>query len=643
MTMLACVLYLCLCGFVALRLLGRIVGMRQVGIAMRLQLFMALACIVFYSNFFLLGYLSMVPGEGVVNVGYALVMAALMASAAWVFLPVPQAAMLTGMAGGAGMLASNRTVAGTALVFAAAGVVSMFGFPQGFEVSAYHLPTAVEILRTATLQAWDGNFPHTFPANASIFWAFFLSLFPERVVSSVNLLLLFPLVVGTYTLSRLAGADRNASLLVSCGLLSVPMIAFSSVELSADIGGIAFIVLAMSFALGQGIERRAAMALAGACAGLAFGFKSVHLIGMACIGLVVLADPVSPGLEERRTWRDKILHAAIFSGTAVLACSFWLVRNYLSFDNPFYPVSLPLVGELAGWAKAADVDLTQRHALQFEWVRSPGEWLVYPWIEWHVLGQNYKHSSGLGAFFAATVPASLALVAASGFAGKGRARQVRWILLLAVVFVIGTWWLLDDHQPRYALAGIPYCMPLVAWVVSQAHVRWRPLLNGVLALSIALMLGVFLSRELALFANKILLSGQTTRSLYYEYPEAVDALPAGARILNLAGRTWHYPLAGEGLRNEVVSTPEARRMLGLPPGLGTPRAAALQSAVLRERGVSHLFVTGAVLRLDGCLDLEEQGRLDRNPHNGVLLASPRILYAVRYRTGTECRVHDAGA
>lgn len=636
MSALAGTLYLLLCAFTAMRLLGAIGATREVGPSVRIQIFTALVFILFYSNFFLLGYISLFTGRGLVTTANALVSAALIAIAVSIFLPVRHNRGVQGISGRAGALASSPVVAGTAMVFAAAGILSMFGYPQGFEVSAYHLPGAVEILRTATLQAWDGNFPHTFPANASIYTAFFFGLLPEKIVSALNLMFLIPLVIGTYTLSRLAGADRDASLLVSCGLLSVPMIAFSSVELSADIGGIAFIVLAMSFALMQGIDRRVLLALAGASAGLALGFKSVHLIGIGFIGLAVLVANLSPERKGMQRWRENISSACIFTVTAMLTCSFWLVRNYLAFDNPLYPVNLPLISDLAGWARASDVDFSKRHATQFEWVRHPVEWLAYPWIEWHVLGQNFKHSSGLGAFFAATVPVSLAVVAASLLLRKGPRNVVHSVLLLAISFLIGTWWVLDDHQPRYALGAIAYCMPLVAWVITQAHRRWRPGLNAGLTLSIALMLCVFFSRELVLFTDKIVLSGQTTRSLYYEYPEEIDRLPAGARILNLAGRSWHYPLAGAGFRNQVISTPEGRRILGLPPGLSTPPAAPLNSTALKEKGISHIFLVGAKLTLDGCLSLEEKGRLDKNPTNGVPLKSPRVLYAVIYQAD-DCR------
>lgn len=632
MMILAGFLYLTICTYIATNLLRRIVSVRpNVELVARVQIFTAIFFSVFYSGFYFLGYVTLLTGQGVVNVPYALAILTLVA-VALALRPTPagSSGQLRTLIACARSMLATKIVAGTTITFALVGIMLMFGFPQGFEVLAYHLPGAVEILQMQSLKAWDGNFPHTFPANASIFAAFFLSFVPEKLVSAINLIFLLPLVTGTFALSLRAGADRNASLLAACGVLSVPMIAFSSVELSADVGGLAFIVLAMYFALEQSTSRNAALGLAGVCAGLALGFKSVHLISIGVIGLLILVRDFS-GKDARvpKLWPG-IQGLSIFIAAAAVTGSFWLTRNYVSFGNPFYPVNLPVIGDLLGWAKAADVDFSQRHATQFEWVRRPVDWLSYPWVEWHVLGQNFKHSSGLGAFFAASVPVSLCVVGAAVIRNGVHRHQVRFILFLTIAFVMGTWWGLDDHQPRYAFAALAYCMPLVAWVVTQADMRWRPRFDRLLGLCIALMLLIFLSKQAILFADRILLSGYTTRSLYYEYPHAIDNLPRGATILNLAERPWHYPLAGARLSNRVISMPEGRRMLGLAPNLGAPRTVALQSARLQASGVSHIFVAGAAVTADGCMHLEEIGRTDRNSYNGAMLGSPRVLFSVTY-------------
>ena len=126
------------------------------------------------------------------------------------------------------------------------------------------------------------------------------------------------------------------------------------------------------------------------------------------------------------------------------------------------------------------------------------------------------------------------------------------------------------------------------------------------------------------------MAGYTTRALFYEYPREIDALPVGATILNLADRSWHYPLAGARLANRVISMPEGRRVLGLAPSLAPPPEVILRAAPLRALGVTHVFLAGAALSADSCVSVREVGRVDRNPSNAVPLAAPRLLQALRY-------------
>jgi hypothetical protein len=509
----------------------------------------------------------------------------------------------------------------TLAVFVVAGLMLAFGRPQGYEVAAYHLPLSVNLLQTHSLMAWDSNFPHTFPANASVLWAVLLDELPERLVSSANMMLLVPLLLAVFTLCRLASADRKASLYACCGLLGVPMIAFSSVELGADIGGIAFAALAMCFVLTPS-RPAPSMALAGLCMGLAIGFKSLHLLSAVAIGLVACA--------RGGNVTGALRNVAVFGLVALVAGGFWLLRNAIELGNPLHPVGVPLVGKWLGWLPSADFNPSLRSITEREWVSDAWQWLVYPWTESQHFGQNFKHSSGLGAFVAAAIPGTAVALGAAMARDGLRLHRVRLSLLFAVLFIVAAWALLGDRQPRYALAALPLALPLLAWAVTQAAGQWRRVFDIGLAVCIVAMLGVFLSRQVLQFGDRIVLSRQTTRSAFYEYPALVDSLPAGSTILNTADRSWHYPLFGAALSNRVVSMPEGRRMLGVPPSLSAPPELGLAAGPLRAAGVTHVFVAGSDVTAGDCLQLENVAQVDRNPLNGKPLGSPRVLYAVRY-------------
>lgn len=621
----AAAIYLLLCASVAARGTLLLAGGTTDPVARRLvrhTLFFA----AFLLGFHVLGAAQMLAGAPAVTTAHAAVLMLVAAAAVYgLSLRVPAAGTLVPDGGEWGWLPLL-----TVTVFVGVALMLACGFPRGFEVMAYHLPNAAAILQTQTLQAFDGNYPHTFPGNASVFFAVLLEALPERLVAAADLLLLIPLVAAVYGLCRLAGSDRKAALMAACGLLSVPMIAFSSVELGADIGGIAFISIAAYLVLCRQLPPVTALVLAGLCAGIAFGFKSLHLVTTAILGLLACAEGWQQGTTQRTRMLGAVRNGSLFGGMALLAAWFWLMRNGLAYGNPLHPVPLPLLGEWLGWRPAPDFSYADRATTEREWVSASWQWFVYPWTETQTLGQNFKHSSGLGAFVAAAIPATVIALAPALLREGFKAHRVRASLLVATALVLVIWWGLGDRQPRYALAALPFGLPLLAWTATQAQGKWRMAFDAILAMCIVAMLGVFFSRELLQFGDRIVLSRQTERARYYEYPPVLDALPAGSTILTVAARPWHYPLMGKGLHNRVVSMPELRRMLGMPPSLSPPAQVHLLAAPLRAAGVTHVFVTGPALTQEDCLRLDEVARLDRNPTNNAQLPQPRLVYRVDY-------------
>lgn len=508
----------------------------------------------------------------------------------------------------------------TFVVYLTLACLLILGFPRGFEVWAYHLPIAINIFQKGSLQVWDQAYMHTFPANMSIWDGFWLQVLPERLVSAVNVPYLAMCVFFLYQLCRLAGADRSASWLVACGLTTIPLFSFSALELGADVAGVAFIIAAVYFVLARPNVKPGWCFMSGLAAGLAYGFKSSHLIPATLVAILIFISQDKLLASSYLLRCKQILKFAI---AFLLMAGVWILRNYIELGNPTYPVHFGAIWNVLGFKEAPDFVISDRANTQFEWVHASWEWLIYPWVEWHYIGQNYKHSSGLGAFFAATVPVTWLGFTITLLTGEWRTKsQIPVILLLTGTLLVAIWWFLGDRQPRYVMAGIALLLPITALFLTEAERRVRKLYEWVLIAGISFMFIVPLVRLSTAQGGLITSNGLANRSMALGYPELIDKLEQGSTILNLEERTWHYPLYGAQLSNRVVSYPEAERLFRQDDAWN------LNSALIRQMGITHIYAHGNPKFIAGCVEIEPEDKLDRNLFNGVELDEPRILYRV---------------
>jgi hypothetical protein len=515
-------------------------------------------------------------------------------------------------------------VAGGFILVAALLVI---GFPRGHEANAYHLPSAINFFRDASLRIWDKRWLHTLPANASLWDGFWLRLLPERVVSVVNLPFLGLCVLLLYRLCRFSGADRSAAALISSGITTIPLFGFCSTELGADVAGVAFALTAFWLALSQPPSFPNWSVLAGSASGLAYGYKPLHLVTAALVGLLILCGR-GPSMRPRPSPSARMLHTACFAAAFLALAGIWLLRNEVELGNPFYPIPLGGLPELLGFTPAPDWPYDDFKYYELEWVDAPWQWLIYPWVEGQRLHQNFKFSSGLGPFFAATVPVAWiawgTMLVREPWRYRERSDGDR---AARVLYVCGTviflaWWVSGSRQPRYVMIGIAALLPLAAVLITSTSGWIRQVYEITLGLGTLFMLAVLVSYTAVAEGPLLNLGRLPTRAEVFEYPPRIDDLPAGSVILDLADRPAHYQLYGANLSNRVVSYPTATTLFREGDEWN------LRAADIRRLGITHAYAFGLPRLVPGCVKLEQEARLEGNPFNSVPFDQPRILFRV---------------
>ncbi|MDA1315805.1 MAG: hypothetical protein O2968_20985 [Acidobacteria bacterium] len=516
------------------------------------------------------------------------------------------------------------------------GFVRITGYPIRLEGLAYHLPIGVHTFQTGSLGIWDPAFMHTYPANQSLYLGFLLGWLPEQLVSAANIPFLALLALALFGLSRAVTQDFDAISLATVGVVTMPIVMQASETIESDISGIALLALSAYFTLaGSGTHRRGCYVLAGLAAGLAFGFKSLHLVGILFLAALVAArEYFGNGGDNEQGLPRAARSFSLFVAASLAASSFWLIRNYIELGNPLYPVFIPHIFPILGWAEPPDASIVGNLATQLAYVDSGWEWLIYPWRE--------RGSVNLGPFFAVAAPLSI-VYAAWRLSGRGRANRFTLSAMSAGCLVItAVWWLLGDRQPRYAMGALGFLAPLIAWTLSQLDRQARVFFNYTVVFATLLGFSLSLFSSGLDLVRRTILTDQSARHMFYEYPPEINRLPAGSVIVNLGfdhrdggnhrTRAWNYPLFGKALTNRVVSFSEAVRLFSANP-YETQAAPAYRLTVegLRTIKATHLFVIGAIdIDLEEGLSLIEQDRLDLSPVTKTLLAEPRVLYQIRY-------------
>jgi hypothetical protein len=228
---------------------------------------------------------------------------------------------------------------------------------------------------------------------------------------------------------------------------------------------------------------------------------------------------------------------------------FWLWRAWSATGNPLYPLEIG-VGErvlLNGFQRS-------HMTPEDDWshfVRSPAEWFVYAWTEWHRSGYSFGTGQGFGAAFATFVPLGVVYLFVRTLRRTGRDLGSALLAVFAIGVVV--WWFTLHGIPRFAVPLLVLTCALTAPLLTKLRATAPRGLGVLVPLAIATT-AVMATSVPAINLARRARDGMPARASFYGVPEFVDSLPVGSRILNLAPEHYNYGLAGECLCHRIINS-----------------------------------------------------------------------------------------
>jgi hypothetical protein len=445
-----------------------------------------------------------------------------------------------------------------ALTYLVAQIELLAAFPRDADGCHYHYPLVLRWIQKQNIlidqqTAWQ----FAMPSNGEIGMYFFVPTGWDGILPLAQWPALVMLSLAIWFFTRDLLGFGQAGFLALLIVLCVPMVHFQTFSGYVEMYGTACILTACTLLVRwwqAGSESRprdlSLLFVSAAAMGLAAGAKPIYWLyaiayGAVCFWLIF----------GRTDWRlSRRIYALVLAGGGVaLSSVFWIIRATVLTGNPVYPMQV-MIGDRIVFSGVAPSDIT---ALDYglEFVRKPLEWWVYPWVEYKrnagYLLDVYNADSGLGPLYATFVPLGLCFLIWKVSRDPELRKKIQpWIAGMVVSLL--AWATVFHEMPRFVLPAILLTV-LLATPLLEFLLANRPRFLAVLFLGVLLAGSGRLLFRPAYHTASRLRDGDWSRAAYYGYPNLLDKLPPGSRLLNTGYGGNNLALAGAGFRNFVLA------------------------------------------------------------------------------------------
>lgn len=223
--------------------------------------------------------------------------------------------------------------------------------PYIWDVLTYHLPKVGDWVQYDHLVALPTPITRSYwPASFELLQAWSVVFFHhDWMVEAAGLPYYLLSIVAVYGISRRLGQAGSLSMLASWGWATTPALLMNAVSCKNDIALVSLFLFAILLILAwkDGLLESLVfwpILVTVLCWGV--GIKATMVFMAPGLFLIFLVRKGHGTIHYVPAKRAVILSLSALFVIAMLPATYWYLRNYLIFDNPFYPVDFRLFGHL---------------------------------------------------------------------------------------------------------------------------------------------------------------------------------------------------------------------------------------------------------------------------------------------------------
>jgi hypothetical protein len=261
--------------------------------------------------------------------------------------------------------------------------------PYAWDSLYYHLTAAATWLKAGRIVLS----PHTiwanvYPMNTELIFAWNMLLAgSDLLVDLTQLPFALAGGVAVYALGRATGLRQTNSAVAACLFFLTPIVLVQSKTCYVDVAFAGMFLVAFYFAYRYYHDpRRAYLLLAALAGGLTFGIKASAAPYVAVVFLFIIAGNRAARRAANQPYRQNLLLSlVIFAGALLVWGSFWYLRNWLAYGNPFFPFTFKVLGYTLWPGQGSVTDLVMVK-------NTPPELAGLPF--WQQLLRSWQETSG---------------------------------------------------------------------------------------------------------------------------------------------------------------------------------------------------------------------------------------------------------